>query len=150
MTKRAGATTRGEPYEARFPDKFGNVYIRHVARTDIISNYFKISDVVDVYNQERQYELALGTKWVTQDPYFRLYTTMVGMNVTDIWKLEKLKKKKDMTIKEFADILVSDLMNSAMKTAVSSDSVSTSIRITDTTINMTRRRIETQQNQSSI
>ena len=40
--------------------------------------------------------------------------------------------------------------NSAMKAAVSSDSVSTSIRITDTTINMTRRRIEKQQDQSSI
>ena len=53
-------------------------------------------------------------------------------------------------VKEFADILASDLMNSAMKGDVSSDSVSTSIRITDTTINMTRRRIETQQDQSSI
>ena len=73
LTKGAGATTHGEPYEARFPDKFGNVYIRHVARPDIISNYFKFSNVVDVHNQARQYELALETKWVTQDPYFRLY-----------------------------------------------------------------------------
>ena len=40
--------------------------------------------------------------------------------------------------------------NSAMKAAVSSDSVSTSTRITDTTINMTRRRIKTQHDQSSI
>ena len=63
------------------------------------------------------------------------------MNVTDIWKLYKLNKKKDMIIKEFADILASYLLNSTMKAAVSSDSVSTSIRITDTTINMTRRRI---------
>ena len=103
-----------------------------------------------MHNQVRQYELTLETKWVTQDPYFRLYTTIVGINVTNIWKLDKLNKKKDMTIKEFADILASDLMNSAMKAAVSSDSVSTSIRITDTTINMTRRRIESQQDQSSI
>ena len=72
---------------------------------------------------------------------------MVGMNVTDIWKLNKLNKKKDMIIKEFADILASDLMNSAMKATVSSDSISPSIRITDTTINMTRRRIESQQDQ---
>ena len=55
-----------------------------------------------------------------------------------------------MTIKEFSDILASNLMNSAMKAALSSDSVSTSIRITDTTINMARRRIESQQDQSSI
>ena len=139
LTKGAGVMTHGEAYEARFPDKFGNVCIRYVARTDIISNYFKFSNVVDVHNQACQYELALETKWVTQDPYFRLYTTMVGMNVTDIWKLDKLNKKNDMTIKEFADILASDLMNSAMKIAIPSDSVSTSIKITDTTINMTRR-----------
>ena len=37
-----------------------------------------------------------------------------------------------------------------MKAAVSSDSVSTAIRITDTTINITRMRIESQQDQSSI
>ena len=55
-----------------------------------------------------------------------------------------------MTIKEFVDILASHLMNSAMKAAVSSASISTSIKITDTTINMTRRRIESQPDRSSI
>ena len=150
LTKGADATTHGEPYEARLPDKFGNICIRHVARPDIIYNYFKFSNGVDVHNQARQYELVLETKSITQDPYFRLYTTMVGTNVTDILKLDKLNKKKDMTINEFADILASDIMNSAMKAAVSSDSVSTSIRITDTTINTTRRRIKSQQDQSSI
>ena len=37
-----------------------------------------------------------------------------------------------------------------MKAVISSDSVSTSIRITDTTINITRRIIESQYDQSSI
>ena len=106
-TKGAGATTHGEPYEARFPDKFGNVCIRHVARPNIISNYFKFSNVVDVHNKARQYELALEKKWVTQDP-FCLYTTIVGINVTNIWKLDNLNKKKDMTIKKFANIVASD------------------------------------------
>ena len=64
LTKGSGATTHGELYETRFPDKFGNV-IRHVARPDIISNYFKFINVVDVHNQARQYELVLETKWVT-------------------------------------------------------------------------------------
>ena len=41
-------------------------------------------------------------------------------------------------------------MNSTMKAVISSDSVSTSIRITDTTINITRRIIESQYDQSSI
>ena len=62
MTHGASSTTHEEPYEARFPDKFVNVCIRHVARPDIISNYFKFSNVVDVHNQARQYKLAVETK----------------------------------------------------------------------------------------
>ena len=46
MTKGAGETRHGEPYEARIPDKFGNVCVIHVARPEIISNYF-------LYSKER-------------------------------------------------------------------------------------------------
>ena len=53
LTKESGTTRHGEPYEARFPDKFSNIYIRHFARPDIISDYFKFSNVVDVHNQVR-------------------------------------------------------------------------------------------------
>ena len=59
MTRGAGATRHGEPYEARFPDKFGNVCVRHVARPEIISNYFLYSNVVDLHNQGRKFDLAL-------------------------------------------------------------------------------------------
>ena len=51
LTKEAGTTRHGEPHEARFPDKFGNICIRHVARPAIIFNYFKFSNVIDVHNQ---------------------------------------------------------------------------------------------------
>ena len=53
MTRGAGATRHGEPYEARFPDKFGNVCVRHVARPEILCNYFLYSNVVDLLNQGR-------------------------------------------------------------------------------------------------
>ena len=59
MTRRAGATRHGEPYEGRFPDKFGNICIRHVARPEIISNYFLYFNFVDLHNQGRQFNLAL-------------------------------------------------------------------------------------------
>ena len=52
-TRGAGATRHGEPYEARFPDKFGNICVRHVARPEIISNYFLYSNVVGLHNQGR-------------------------------------------------------------------------------------------------
>ena len=39
MTRGVGSTEKGEPYEARFPDKYGNLCIRHVARPECISNF---------------------------------------------------------------------------------------------------------------
>jgi len=59
MTKGAGSTRMGEPYKARYPDKYGNVCCRHVSRPEIVSNYFKFSNVVDIHNQARQFDLAL-------------------------------------------------------------------------------------------
>ena len=58
-TRGAGRTTAGEPYEARFPEKFGNLCVRHVARPAIISKFFKYSNCVDLHNQARQFDLAL-------------------------------------------------------------------------------------------
>ena len=111
LTKGAGATTKGKPYEARVPDKFGNVCVRLVARPDIISNYFKYCNVVDLHNQARQHDLALEKKWVTQNGYFRLYTTILGMNVVDTWKLCQDKNK--LSISQFADELAADLLHQA-------------------------------------
>jgi len=59
LSKGADSTLEGEPYEARFPDRFGNVCIRHVARPQVVSNYFKYCNVVDLHNQARQFDLAL-------------------------------------------------------------------------------------------
>ena len=89
-TRGAGSTLSGEPYEARFPDQYGNLCVRHVARPQVISTYFKYSNVVDTHNQARQSHLGLEKKWVTHDGYFRLYSTLIGMTVTDIWKLLKI------------------------------------------------------------
>ena len=98
----AGSTAAGDPYEARFPDKFGNVCVRHVLRPRVISNFFKHSNVVDVHNQARQFELALEKKWVTHEAYFRLYTTYVAFLVTNLWKT---LKNNQGTIQDLADIL---------------------------------------------
>ena len=116
MTKGAGTTASGRPYEARFPDKYGNVCVRHVMRPDVIANYFRFSNVVDVHNQARQYELALEKKWVTQDGYFRLFTTFLGMNITDAWKTFRTNHKtslRDIGITQFADILAEEMMEYA-------------------------------------
>ena len=61
--------------------------IRYVDRPQVIDEFFNDSNSIDSNNQLRQFELALEKKWVTQDPYFRLTTTKIGMDVTDAWML---------------------------------------------------------------
>jgi hypothetical protein len=87
MSENAGDTTLGEPYQMKFPDQFGNIHIREVSRPDVISRYFQDSNCVDVHNQLRQYALRLEKKWVTTNPYFRLHTTLTGINVVDTFQL---------------------------------------------------------------
>ena len=113
LTKGAGSSKPGEPYEARFPDKFGNVCVRHVARPEVISLYFQVSNKVDLHNQARQYELKLEKKWVTPNPYFRLYTTLIGITVTDAWKCLRTKNKLFETITGFSNVLCSDIIDTA-------------------------------------
>ena len=114
-TRGAGKTIDGEPYEARFPDTYGNLCVRHVARPEVLSNYFNFSNVVDLHNQARQFDLKLEKKWITHDGYFRLYTTLVGMTVTDIWKIYKIgcPATSKLPIAQFADLLAADMISYA-------------------------------------
>ena len=75
---------------------------------------FKFSTCVDLYNQSRQFDLALEKRWVIQDPYFRLYTTIVGMKAIDAWKISSLKEQNNLTIKEYSDIIAVDIIDTAM------------------------------------
>ena len=111
MTKGADKSSDREPCDARFPDKYVNVDVRLVQRPEILANYFKYSSCVDIHNLARQFDLALEKKWITQDEYFRLYTTMVGMTVTDTWKILKKQDSKHSSITEFADILARDMLD---------------------------------------
>ena len=51
MTRGAGSTEAGVPYEARFLNKHNTVCIHHVSRPDCISNYCKYSNTVNLHNQ---------------------------------------------------------------------------------------------------
>jgi hypothetical protein len=63
----------------------------------------------------RQYQLALEKKWVTQDCWFRIFSTLFGMTVTDAWRALKYSvpqnsPHKHMTIRDFVDILAGDIL----------------------------------------
>ena len=50
-TKAAGSTQLGEPYLAKFPDKFGDMCTRKVARPYIVLYHFNKSNMVDLHDQ---------------------------------------------------------------------------------------------------
>ena len=86
-TENSGTTAPGTPYEMKYTDVNGNVCIREVERPAIISNFFHNVNTIDVLNHLRQYCLKLEKKWVTQSGYFRIHTTVTGINVVDTMML---------------------------------------------------------------
>jgi hypothetical protein len=92
LTKNAGSTMLGEPYRMKYTDSFGNVCTRYVDRPQVILNFFASSNKIDVHNQLRQDCLRLKKKWIIQDPFFRLGTTFVCINVTDTYLMVNYHK----------------------------------------------------------
>jgi hypothetical protein len=87
LTKNAGTTQLGKPYHMKYTDSYGNVCTRYVDRPEVMSNYFAHSNTIDVHNQLRQDSLKLKKKWIMQEPFFCLGTTMIGINVTNTYLL---------------------------------------------------------------
>lgn len=112
-TKNAGSTSLGKPYSAKFLDSFGNLVSRPVDRPKIISNYFTYCNAIDVHNQLRQYHLALEKCWVTTNCWFRIITTVIGMTVTDCFKLymHKFPTKTTFKITDFVQCLGYELLH---------------------------------------
>ena len=64
---------------------------------------------------------------------------MVGINVIDVWKLDKIEKNTSQIIKEYADIFSRTLIDATMREAISIDSLATSIEMNYNTICMSRQ-----------
>ena len=88
-TPGAGTTEDGEPYEMKWADEHGNINVRHVPRPEVISHFFQHSNSVDVHNHLRQYCLKLEKKWVTNNCWMRLFTTLLSINTVDTFRLSK-------------------------------------------------------------
>lgn len=110
-TENAGSTRLKELYQIKYLDEFGNRVSRDVERPDVIGKYFRDAGTIDSHNQARQGELDLEYNWPTQDCWFRLNTTFIGLNVTDTWKVVKFYTNTADTIKEFADVLALQCIN---------------------------------------
>jgi hypothetical protein len=81
---------------------------------ELLSDYFQDSNKIDAHNQARQYELKLEKYWVTHDGNFRMFTTVLGMTITDCWNaVRNFSKNEDlenMAIVDYADRLAWDLI----------------------------------------
>ena len=135
FTEGASWTEQGEPYKARFQDNNGNSMIRDVLRPACCSHYFKISNVIDVHNQQRQKELRLEKMWVTQDGFFRLITTIFGICVVDCWfaykhHLAENHRHKNCDLISFTNMMAKDLLDNEEKDMIEVDSLSLCIEVT--------------------
>jgi hypothetical protein len=90
----------------------------------VISKFFQSSNIIDTHNQLRQDLLRLETKWKTRSAYFRLATTLIGINVTDCFLLAGHHKVinyssnygtdgKKISIQRFAGMLSHQLIHAA-------------------------------------
>ncbi len=115
FTRGAGTTkTTDSHYYQRRNDPFGNVYDKVVERPEIAHTYFTYCGAIDYHNKQRQGHLRLEKKWKTQDPWFRLSTSLIGMHTVDAYQLYRYnvdKKTQVMTVLEFAEILGTQLLH---------------------------------------
>ena len=68
-----------------------------------------------MHNHARQAELKLEKKWITNDGYFRIFTTILGITVIDSMKAYKhhlnyRAKDRKMSVLEFAEELALEML----------------------------------------
>ncbi len=124
LTKNAGSSKPGMLYQMKHTDLFSNICTWYVDHLHVVSNFFAGSNVVDTHNQLHQDSLKLEKKWITQNPWFRLATILIGVTVKDAFLLCNYHKvintglgenqEKKITIRS-AGILANQLMGMANK-----------------------------------
>ena len=124
MTENAGKTGQGDPYEMKNTDSYGNICTHIVDWPDVVSKFFASSNVIDTHNQLRQDLLQLEKKWLTKNPFFRLTTTFIGINVADsfllashhnVINLNDATGSLKLSIRRFAGMLAFQLIRHAKK-----------------------------------
>jgi Transposase IS4 len=115
-TEDAGSTSPGgKAYEHRYNDEHGNVVSRFIERPEIIAHYYEDANAIDVHNQVRQSIIGLERNWVTQDGFFRIFTTVLGMVLTDAWMglskcVDKRSPYSSITAREFTGCVLKELL----------------------------------------
>jgi hypothetical protein len=98
-------------YETKFEDEYGEKQEKQVPRPEICDFIYDFLPLIDNHNKARQHHLALEKKWLTEDCWFRLFSTLIGFSVVDLYRLYRYDdefKWKDVSIIKFSDMLCGD------------------------------------------
>ena len=68
LSRGAGSTVMGRPYQACFPDIYENAHTQDIPRPQVLNNCFDHCGLMDSHNQGRQAHLALEDFWVLHNP----------------------------------------------------------------------------------
>lgn len=129
FTEGASWTELGELYKARFKNTNSNSMVRDVPRPACCSQYFNISNIVDVHNQQRQKELRLEKMWVIPYGYFQIVTGVFGMCVADCWSaykhhLPNNHRHKNWELMNAVNMMAKDLLKNTESDTVEIDNSS--------------------------
>ena len=85
MTKGCANTTPGKPYHTEYLSDDGTRTTKDIDRPEVLTLYFEAAGMIDQHNHNRQGTLGLEDKWNTRCGYFRIFTSITGIGVTDSW-----------------------------------------------------------------
>ena len=115
----AAGTEPGVPYRATWMDENNNQSFRDVPRPQVCAIYFGDSNVIDILNSQRQYDLKLEKLWwVTQDGYFCMMTSVLWLVVVDMHNsyqhhLSCGRRHKKSTLVEIVSMLALDCLTNS-------------------------------------
>ena len=115
----AAGTEPGVPYITTWIDENNNQLFRDVPRPQVCAIYFGDSNIIDILNSQRQYDLKLEKLWwVTQDGYFCMMTSVLWLVVVDMHNsyqhhLSCGRRHKKSTLVEIGSMLALDCLTNS-------------------------------------
>ncbi len=123
MTKGCGNTAPGPTYQTAYTKKDGEKIHHNVGCPEVITNYYAATGVIDHHNHTRQGTLGLEKHWPSHCGWFRIWTIMVGIVVTDGWlglrhyadqfpkdSVKNCHQHWNMTVQDFAELVAASIL----------------------------------------
>jgi hypothetical protein len=102
-----------ESYASNFEDEYGNTCSKLIQRPEIVDFIYRFLPVNDNHNKSRQHLLKPEKKWPTKDCWFRLFTSLLGFAVVDLYRIYRFHDEetwKEYTIIQFSNMICNGLL----------------------------------------